>query len=413
MRKNFDIILLGLFRWDGPYSSISIAMAKEFAKNNRVFYVNHPYTWRDYYTILKTSDKAALRKKLRSDRNIYTTDRNVGENFLNVTPPLTYPINFLPKGKVYNYFYQKNKTRISHSIETLISDHDINDFIFINCFDPFYTPAFKSGQQPLLNIYQCVDDISQSDYTLKHGPWLEEEAIKAADLTLVTSVELHRLKSELTDKIHILNNAADIKIFEKAMHSDFAKPEELESIQSPIIGYIGNLDELRIDYELIKRVAEEHHDKNLVLVGPINNKKYKEIGLDRIKNVYFLGKKPIEQLPPYLKYFDCCIIPFQCNTLTKSIYPLKINEYLAAGKPVVATNFSEDISSFTEHIYLSKTVGEFSNYITKALAEDSPSLAMSRHELARQNTWEGRISQFWEIVQDYIRAEVARENCKS
>lgn len=402
MNKDCDIILMGLFKWDGPYSSISIAMAKEFAKRNRLFYVNHPYSYKDYYVELKGEANRSKRNNLSRTKNSYKKDEKVGDNFVSVTPPLTYPINSFSKGSLYNYFFKKNQKIIAQSLEQLIQDHNIKDYILLNCYDPFFGHQLPKTLQPALNIYQSVDDISQDEYTAKHGLYLEEEAIKKADLTLVTSSELLKLKSPFTNNIHTLNNAVDIAIFEKALFEDFEKPEELKSIKGPIIGYIGNLDSLRVDYNLIKKVAESNLEKDLVFIGPINNTEYKEIGLDKLKNVHFLGKRPIEALPPYLKQFDCAIIPFQCNTLTRSIYPLKINEYLAAGKPVIATNFSKDIRSFKEHIYLSETEEDFIKNINKALAEDNNELAKQRHQLASSNTWSARIEQFWKIVEKYM-----------
>ena len=116
-------------------------------------------------------------------------------------------------------------------------------------------------------------------------------------------------------------------------------------------------------------------------------------------NVIFTGGKHITELPAFLQHFDVAIIPFLLNKLTASIYPLKINEYLAAGKPVVATNFSEDIRSFANDVYLAKDENEFVNLINLAIAEDSPEKALQRNATACSNTWEERVREFWEIVE--------------
>ncbi len=400
--RDIDIILLGLFRWDGPYSSISIAMAKEFARHNRLFYINHPYSVRDYFRQLDSKRDRAKRKALRRREVRYEKDEKAGSKFLSVTPPMTLPINWLPAGGVYAGLAKFNSEQIGRTLRQLIHDFKIGPYIFINCFDPFYSVPFDKSFAPLLNIYQCVDDISQDVYTEKHGLRLEEEAIRHADLTLVTSQELFRLKSPLTQQIHVLNNAVDIDNFHQALTKDYPKPDKLKQARQPIIGYIGNLDAVRVDYQLLYDVATAHTDKTLVLVGPINNEQYKKLGLDRLPNVLFTGGMPIEALPAYLKYMDCCIIPFACNTLTRSIYPLKINEYLAAGKPVVATNFSADIGSFSEHIYLAGSSKEFAELIHLAVDDSSPEKIAARVAVARQNTWTARIEQFWNIVDQYL-----------
>src|SRR5690606_17805391 len=99
----------------------------------------------------------------------------------------------------------------------------------------------------------------------------------------------------------------------------------------------------------------------------------------------FAGPKPITELPRYLHYMDCTIIPFKCNELTKSIYPLKVNEYLAAGKAVVSTNFSEDIAEFKNIVYLAASHEEFINNIDKAI-EEKMSKVDERVKTAEGNT---------------------------
>jgi teichuronic acid biosynthesis glycosyltransferase TuaH len=123
--------------------------------------------------------------------------------------------------------------------------------------------------------------------------------------------------------------------------------------------------------------------------------------LDKMPNVIFTGSKKISELPAYVAYSDCTLIPFQCNTLTKSIYPLKINEYLAAGKPVVTTNFSHDINDFKDVAYLADSHEEFLKQIEKSLAEDSPERQKLRIKVAEQNSWKARVGTFWELIKKH------------
>jgi glycosyltransferase involved in cell wall biosynthesis len=119
-------------------------------------------------------------------------------------------------------------------------------------------------------------------------------------------------------------------------------------------------------------VAEKHSDKLLLMVGPRSTDDYKSVGLHLLPNVKFTGAKDISELPNYLQHCDCAIIPFEYSILTKSIYPLKINEYLIAGKPVVATAFSEDIKSFKEVIYIAEEEEEFLEKIDQAILKIMP-----------------------------------------
>ncbi len=404
MDTNFDIVYMSLFRWDGPYSSISEAMAKELAKNNRVFYINHPYSYKDYFTEIRGPQHADRRMQLRQGKNQY---EEVHPGVVSVIPPLTLPINFLPVGAIHENFNQRNQKIILKSIKDLITKYNIKRFIFLNCFNPFYAPVLPKEYGAVMSIYQCIDDMAVSEYTIRHGVRLEEEAIKAADALTVTSRELFRLKSHLNPVSHIVHNAAETSIFQRAQTEDLPCPSELASIKGKVIGFVGNMDALRVDYPLLKKIAEHNPDKTLVLVGPVNSPEVKGLGIDQMPNVVLTGPKLINDLAPYLPRFDCAIIPFLCNTLTKSIYPLKINEYLAAGRAVISTSFSEDIQTFGSHIYLSDSHESFLNNIQKAIAEDSPEKQRERLAVAQSNNWEARVGQVWEIINDFIQQKTS------
>ena len=140
-----------------------------------------------------------------------------------------------------------------------------------------------------------------------------------------------------------------------------------------------------------------------MMIGPFANDLYRTSGLIDLPNVIFTGKKNIAELPAYLRYVDVCIIPFLCNQLTRSIYPLKINEYLSAGKPVVSTTFSEDILSFNDVIYASDDQDAFIENIDEAIADNADSVARRRIARASQNNWEDRARQFTVIVEEFLQ----------
>jgi GT2 family glycosyltransferase len=102
-----------------------------------------------------------------------------------------------------------------------------------------------------------------------------------------------------------------------------------------------------------------------------------------------LGEKPYAELPAYLTDFDVCTIPFLRTPLTEATNPVKVFEYLGAGKPIVARALPE-LEALVNVVYQYTTPEEFVNLLEQALAEDSPSLAISRQAIARQNTWEAR-----------------------
>jgi teichuronic acid biosynthesis glycosyltransferase TuaH len=397
---DYDVVFFTLFRTDNPYSSISLSMARELAKTHRVFYLNHPYSWKDVAQGLLRGDpmvRARLPHLLAGQLRYEQVD-TIPRNFVAAQPPATWPINWLPPGRVYNFFQRVNNGIILRALRKMMRDHGIKRYIYINCYDPFFAGCLPKSMGAEMSIYHCIDDITQNAYTARHGAALENAAVACADLTLATSTNLRRLKEPFARRVELYFNAADVEVFERVLTGTYPRPAELNGRPGPVIGFIGNLDELRIDYPLLKEAALAHPDKTLLLVGPVNSDEPRQIGLDRLPNVVFAGSRRLQDLPPLLQHMDCVLIPFRCNTLTKSIYPLKINEYLAAGKPVVSTAFSDDIRGFAPVIYLAETPADFLRQIDAALGGQDPGLVQQRRAVARSNTWTARIGQLWEMV---------------
>jgi teichuronic acid biosynthesis glycosyltransferase TuaH len=398
--EQYDFIFFTLFRTDNPYSSISLSMAKTLAKTNRVFYINHPYSWKDIWTGWRAGD-VPLRQRLPDllrGRVRYEHLDTIPNNFVAIQPPPTLPINWMPKGATYRFFQNINNRIVLRTVRLVLQKYGVKDYVYINCYDPFFAGWLPPDMGAALSIYHCIDDISQDPYTDRHGTDLENEAAKNADITFVTSTNLHRLKMPYARRIVDYFNAADVSIFSKVHTETYPRPAELEGCKGRVIGFIGNLDALRIDYPLLKKVAEAYPDDTLLLVGPVNSPEVATLGLDKMPNVVLAGSRRLNELPPLLQHMDCALIPFLCNTLTKSIYPLKINEYLAGGKAVVATSFSDDIRTFGHCIYLADDHDAFIRQVGAALAEKDAALVERRIDTANNNTWEARIEQLREVV---------------
>jgi glycosyltransferase involved in cell wall biosynthesis len=197
--------------------------------------------------------------------------------------------------------------------------------------------------------------------------------------------------------VHFHPNAADVELFKTAATEILSKPHGLNFNDRKIIGFTGSI-EYRTDFTLLYEIAKYHNDKILYLVGPVIGDEHVKSGLTKMPNVVFAGAKKLHELPSYLQYFDCCIIPYKVNKLTASIYPLKINEYLAAGKPVVSTHFSDDIFSFRDHAFIAETHDQFLRMIDVAIEGNNIEKKVARMEVANANSWQKRVEEFWEII---------------
>ena len=397
---DFTIICLSLSRHDSAISSPALSLAKEFARNNRVFYIDHPFSWKDFISEYSTQAVQTRKKALLGGSNPYIQPAGFPERLTVVTAPLTLPVNFLPESLLYRKLSAINDRILFRLIRKIIQEHKLRRFIFINFFDPFFCRGFPDDIRPLLSVYQSMDDIAEVSYTRKHGMRLEKEIIRSSDFTLCTSRQLTRMHGASSPHVHYHPNGAATELFEQALDPKLEVPGELNGIVQSIIGFTGSID-YRSDGLLLEALVRHFSEAIICFVGPVLDHEL-AARLKKYPNVLFTGPRKLEELPAYLKSFSCTIIPYACNKLTSSIYPLKINEYLAAGKPVVSTRFSEDIENFSPVIYLAASHAEFIALTEKAISDDNKDLQQIRTAFARKNNWQNRVEAFWEIARQYL-----------
>lgn len=405
MNKKQDLILFSITRWDQPNPGSSASLTKELSKHYRVFFVERPYSLRDLYIEWGTF---ALKKRLKAI--IFGIDPYVEINtgtskFVVISPNLVLSLHFLPKGFIFNFFNAFNNYVVSRSIKKAIKHFEIKDFIYLNNFNPVILPVFKSTKfKPKLNIYYITNDIKLSRYFAKHGESAQEIAIKETDLVLVSS--RHQFKKLFHKQVNMyyFPNAVDYTFFESVRARTSVKPYDLASIgEIKVLMFCGYISHIRIDYLLIKAMCENFPQYLIVLVGTYEEQDLIHYKLEQIPNLIILGNRRYEAIPSYLQTAVVTIIPYLCNELNESVYPLKLNEYLAMGKPVVTTNFSTDLEAFSDVIYIANTYEEFLNYIEKAISEDNEVRVENRLSYARLNTWENRVKQLQEIIAKQVK----------
>ena len=126
--EGIDIIYYTLFPWENAYSSVSLSFTREFCKNNRVFYINKPYSLKDYWEV-RRSDLAKERKSnLLKNQLRYEHIQELPENVIAVHPPLTIPINFLSNGAVYRQLAARNHKVVVNTVKQVVKDYDLKQF---------------------------------------------------------------------------------------------------------------------------------------------------------------------------------------------------------------------------------------------------------------------------------------------
>ncbi|SDM75877.1 Glycosyltransferase involved in cell wall bisynthesis [Daejeonella rubra] len=391
--KGKHIFILGATKFDGPDQSTSYNTAKELAKNNFVYYIDYPITWKDYFK-LKGTEQIRTRKKYFSPFSDGLTSGGIENLKIIISPPLI-SINFLPEGKIYRLILKFNELLIRKRIRKVIKLNNISEFIFINSFN-FHYPGIADSLKPALTVYHCVDPMI-IPYDMKHGIISEDELVAKSDLVICTSRMLYEEKLKQNRNTHFIPNAADIAHSSKALDKDLPVNIHLSDLKKPVIGYAGSI-ERRIDYALLKEVAEANKDKSFVFAGPLMPEFVPEWFL-RTENIFYIGRIPFEEIPGLIKGFDVAIIPFKKDAVSRTIFPLKLFEYLGAGKPVVASNFNPDLKDFThEVVSYCDNAQSFSLAIDAALKTEDPNLIQPRLNVARENTWERRVEEIAELI---------------
>lgn len=262
---------------------------------------------------------------------------------------------------------------------------------------------------PGLTIYYCADDFSASSHAARRVTQSEETLIAEADLVFVTSQKLFERARRWTDRVHRFPAGVNFDQFAVVGAASNAVPSDLTTLGGPVAGYVGALH-VWVDQELVADLARRMPDVRFALVGPTHS----DTALLRAcPNVHLLGARPHKDIPAYIKGFDAGLVPYRDSEYTASVYPVKLNEYLAMGIPVVATDLPEIRRFNQEHggvLSVARDVDQFERALRVALAPATPEEVERRRDVARRNSWPRRLEQMSALVERaFSEREIRRD----
>ncbi|MEC6798284.1 glycosyltransferase [Photobacterium sp. S4TG1] len=236
-------------------------------------------------------------------------------------------------------------------------------------------------------IYDCMDHHAGFENNTLDMLNEEEDLLLQSDLVITTAERLSNIISEKRDNI-IIRNAAEVDFFSKK------DPRVLYEKKRKTIGYYGAIAEW-FDIELLRICAKQTPEYDYLIIGNVTTDLK---GVDKLDNVNFIGEVPYSELPAYLNSFDVCLIPFKLIELTLCTNPVKVYEYLAAGKPVVSTAMPE-VLLMAEHLHIGNSREDFVNKIHSALDEvGNKELSDKRRGWALTQDWSSRAESIVENV---------------
>jgi glycosyltransferase involved in cell wall biosynthesis len=384
--KGRDIVVVGQQPWDVSIGSNCKNIAIEWSKYNRVLYVNAPL---DRKTLYQSKDDPKIQTRLAVIKGAKDGLIQIQDNLWNLYPDtMIESINWIPLQGLFEWLNKRNNRLFAQSIQVAIEKLGFKDIILFNDNDMFRSFHLKDMLHPLTSIYYSRDFMLAVDYWKKHGEKLEPELIAKSDICVANSTYLAQYCKQYNPQSFYVGQGCELDLFMQT--EGLAKPSDMLAIPSPIIGYVGALQSIRLDIDVLMHISASKPEWNLVLVGPQDDV-FKSSPLHQCKNVFFIGSKDPSELPQYIHAFDVCINPQIVNQVTIGNYPRKIDEYLAVGKPVVATK-TEAMRIFMEHCYLADDKHSYIDSIAKALETNSPELANQRREFAAGHTWENSVA---------------------
>ncbi|WP_353720657.1 glycosyltransferase [Dyadobacter sp. 676] len=386
-----DIVITGQQAWDVEIGSNCKNIALEFAKNHRVLYVNSPL---DRISLLKNGDDPKIVRRRAVVHGKADGLEEAGENLWILYPDkMIESINWLPD-MLFDILNKRNNQLFAGSIARATRRLGFTNYIHFNDNDMFRSFFLKELLNPRLSIYYSRDFMLAVDYWRKHGARLEPRLIAKSDLCVTNSTYLANYCAGYNRHSYYVGQGCDLGIFMAG--NETPEPADIRPIARPRIGYVGALQSIRLDMELLLYIAETRPGWNIVLVGPEDNE-FLQSSLHKLPNVTFTGSRSIADLPAYINAFDVCLNPQLLNEVTIGNYPRKIDEYLAVGKPVVATA-TDAMSVFAGHVYLGKSKEDYVKLIERALAENSDELAAARRSFASSHTWENSVGEIYKAI---------------
>jgi teichuronic acid biosynthesis glycosyltransferase TuaH len=251
------------------------------------------------------------------------------------------------------------------------------------------------------SIYDITDDWTKFSGNQTHLDLVQHQDKKLcleSDQVIVCSDQLFEDKRNMVkaNRLHLIPNGVHIEHYQAVMDPNKPLLPATEHWKKPVFGYTGTIHGDRVDVELVSRIAKVNPQATIVMVGPNLLEAADRLTLSKFSNIVFTGAKPYVELPDIMRAFDVCIVPHVVTTFTESLNPIKLWEYLAAGKPIVSTNVA-GFRDFPELVNVSDSYDDFLRNLDGAVKEE-PSFAAARQAVAQQHSWDKRIDQVVQIL---------------
>lgn len=388
--NSLTFLFLSTTDWDAPQFGSRQQIALKLAQwGHRVLFVEVP---RALHSIV--SDPVGTRRALRRLGRV----REVTTRLLAYTPPPVLPVYY---NRVANAANQRLLLRyLRGSLARLGWQVDVLWTYWPNT-------AYLIGRLgEKVSVYHCIDDFAAVGYPMTSRRAIvrmEAQQCRKVDLIVTRTAALTTAKRRLNPNTHFSPGGVDTDHFDPSQVTP--PPPEVADLPRPRVGFLGTIDD-RVDVSLLAQCAVALPAATIVLVGPVRRHRVDVRPLRGLRNVRFLPPCPHSQVPAIVGAFDVCLIPYRVNEYTRGLSPVKLYEYLAMGKPVVATNLPY-LRREAAHIRIGETPQEFLAEVRAAI-ECSPGTQEREkwRAVAQAHSWERQVLKIMRLLYPVVKGHL-------
>lgn len=364
---NKALICLSFPSWEGNYNKSTVELMKEYSNYQKVIYIDYPYTVLD----LIRNNTAPVNRILKCE--YLTVPEHPNLKIYNL--PAIIPFQSIKIKSLLNLILFINSWLIQRRIKKIRRLEGIQNAEWLCALNPFIGNIVQAKYRTENFNYYCYDDIASMKWVNKKSIDEEKAYIEKSKSVFCSSNKLLAKCRKYNENVHLIENGVNTNTFINT---------SVNSSDSNIIGYVGSIDD-RLDMELLELLISSNKNYKFQFIGRVVDKEVQD-KLSIHDNVELVPPVSPSLLAGYIARFKVGLIPFVRNQFTENIYPMKVNEYLALGVPVVSTHFS-DLSSLKDIIRIAEKHIDFQSFVLEEISSDSGLKKQKRIEFAKTQSW--------------------------
>lgn len=373
-----DIVCLSSLDWDHPAPAQAHALMGQLAEMNRVLWVDAPAS---FWGGLCHLGEARYQEKWAAWAGMRRAPRRLAQNLYVWTPPPSTPS------------WRLDAWRLRRSLAEVASELRFDAPIY-------WVDAGRPGAGEILAQVDACLVVAQLHAMEPAVSPAVRRLLARADLALVPTHAQRRAVADEVPHAQVLPRGIDFDRFNRAVYSATPLAPDLAPLGRPVVGFVGEVGET-FDFKLWEWLASRRPSWQFVAVGPVRPGFQERVQRAmRLANVRFLGARPAEALPGYLKAMDA--VAFPLRRLDPASDAAEVYECFAAGKPVVTTDLGlgEDLAA------RAAGRGEFLRALEEQVTQPSARGVFERIQRAQAHTWEARARRLEGLLLDQLALKV-------